>query len=204
MTPEPALPTRRRLPLVPPADPASSPQGSLRAGLRRFVARRAPAEHVDDIVQEIFLRMSEHAAELRDEERVLGWAYRIAQNVVVDHHRRRRAQRARLEPTADPPELPAERDEDENVNETVAGWLRPMLGLLPAEYAEALERVDLEGMSQKDYAARAGLSVSGAKSRVQRARKMLEGAVRACCDLEQDARGNVLSFTRRAPRGPRG
>lgn len=69
-----------------------------------------------------------------------------------------------------------------------------MLKLLPDEYRDAVERVDVEGMTQREYAERAGLSVSGAKSRVQRGRRMLDEVVRACCDLEVDARGNVISY----------
>jgi RNA polymerase sigma-70 factor, ECF subfamily len=57
--------------------------------------------------------------------------------------------------------------------------------------------VELRGLSQREYATQAGLSISGAKSRVQRARAMLEGAVRACCDIEQDARGNVIGYVRK-------
>jgi RNA polymerase sigma-70 factor (ECF subfamily) len=170
---------------------------ALREGVRRYVARRVRPEHVDDLVQDVFLRMHERAGELGDEARLAGWAFRIAQSVVVDHHRARRV----ALPLDEAPELPAaERDEDDagNVNEVVAGWLRPMLGLLPAEYAEALELVDVQGLSQRAYAERAGLSLSGAKSRVQRGRKMLEEVVRACCDLEQDARGNVIGYRGRA------
>lgn len=176
---------------------------ALRDGIRRFVSRRVRPEHVDDLVQDILLRMHERAGDLHDEARLPGWAFRIAQSVVADHHRRKR------------PEIAGEADviesEDEgNVNEIVAGWLRPMLALLPAEYEEAVELVDVQGLSQREYAERAGLSISGAKSRVQRGRRMLEEVVRACCDLETDVRGNVIGYERRncscdvEPHGPRG
>lgn len=186
----------RRLPVIAP-DPAAPAHAALRGGIRQFVRRRVHADHVDDLVQEVFLRLSEHAGELREDGRLAPWAFRIARNVVVDHHRR--TARRRADPDVLPDELAGEPvTSDDNVNEIVAGWLRPMLTLLPPEYAEALELVELEGMSQKDYAAHAGLSLSGAKSRVQRARGMLEGVVRACCDLEQDVRGNVIGYRRRA------
>jgi RNA polymerase sigma-70 factor (ECF subfamily) len=191
-------PPRRALPVLPPAarrDPVGPAYVALRDGLRHFIRRRVAEDHVDDLVQEVFLRMQEHADALRDEERLAAWAYRIARNVIVDHHRRDHARVAREE-------VAVEADErDANVNEIVAGWLRPMLALLPDEYAEALELVELEGLTQKELAERAGISLSGAKSRVQRARQMLEGVVRACCDLEQDVRGNVIGFTRRADGG---
>lgn len=173
---------------------------ALRDGLRRFVARRVRPEHVDDLVQDIMMRMHEHAGDLREDVRVAGWAFRIAQTVVADHHRAR----ARELPLAngatddvDVVDVEGGDVDDGNVNEIVAGWLRPMLALLPDEYEEAVERVDVQGMSQREYAEQAGLSLSGAKSRVQRGRRMLEEVVRACCDLETDSRGNVIGFERR-------
>lgn len=166
----------------------------MREGLRRFVARRVHPSHVDDVVQDIMLRMHERAADLRDEARVAGWAFRIAQSVVADHHR---ASRPELASATLPDDVEDASGDGGNVNEIVAGWLSPMLALLPAEYEEAVTLVDVHGLSQKEYAERAGLTVSGAKSRVQRGRRMLEDMVRACCDLEVDARGNVIGYERR-------
>lgn len=163
---------------------------ALHEGLRRYVSKRVRPEHVDDLVQDILLKMHERAPELREEQRLAGWAFRIAQTVVADHHRQKRPElREELE-------VPDERD-DGNVNEVVAGWLRPMLALLPTEYEEAVEAVDVLGLTHREYAERAGISVSGAKSRVQRGRRMLEEVVRGCCDLELDVRGNVIGYERR-------
>jgi RNA polymerase sigma-70 factor (ECF subfamily) len=175
---------------------------ALRDGIRRFVARRVRPEHVDDLVQDVLLRMHERAGDLHDEARLPGWAFRVAQSVVADHHRRKRPEvpggGAGELGDGEEPADDARDDETGNVNEIVAGWLRPMLALLPAEYEEAVELVDVEGLSQKAYAERVGLSLSGAKSRVQRGRRMLEEIVRACCDLETDARGNVIGYEPRA------
>lgn len=165
---------------------------ALRKGLRAFVARRVHPDHVDDLVQDILLRMHERAGDLRDEARLPGWAFRIASSVVADHHRARRTEVELSEK-----DEPVDEPENGNVNEVVAGWLRPMLALLPDEYAEALELVDVQGLGQREYAERVGLSISGAKSRVQRGRKMLEEIVRACCDLELDVHGNVIGYQRR-------
>lgn len=172
---------------------------ALRDGLRRYAAKRVRPENVDDVVQDILLRMHERAGELREEEKLAGWAFRIAKSVVTDHHRRG----AGLAKLGTPDELatcagddPSD-DENENENEVVAGWLLPLVALLPDEYAEALETCDLGGVEQRVYAERKGLSISGAKSRVQRGRRMVEELVRACCDLEQDVRGNVIGVTRR-------
>jgi RNA polymerase sigma-70 factor, ECF subfamily len=161
---------------------------ALQTDVRQFVARRVRPDAVDDLSQEIFVRMKQHADELRDESRVVPWLFRIARSVVTDHLRRRR-DHAPLdhadEPSTEEPEI--------NLNAELAGSFRTLMASMPTEYREALELTEMEGLSQKELAARTGLSISGAKSRVQRARKMFEEIVRACCDFEVDRRGNVVA-----------
>ena len=62
-----------------------------RADLRRYIARRVgePAD-VDDLLQEVFLRLTAHATELRHPERTAAWLYRVAERVIADHYRARR------------------------------------------------------------------------------------------------------------------
>jgi RNA polymerase sigma-70 factor (ECF subfamily) len=72
-----------------------------------------------------------------------------------------------------------------------------MIERLPEPYREALALVELRGLSQVEAAARLGLSVSGAKSRVQRGRRMLRDLVVACCDVSLGARSDVTDFTLR-------
>jgi len=168
---------------------------ALRADVRAFVARRVAPDAVDDLTQEIFLKMHEHAAELRDASKVAPWLFRVARNVVVDHLRRRRAHtplEAVEEPAAPEPE------ERANANPEMASALGTMMKLLPEEYRVALELTEMSGLTQRELAEREGLSLSGAKSRVQRGRQLLEGILRACCDFETDARGNVVDCAPRA------
>jgi RNA polymerase sigma-70 factor (ECF subfamily) len=63
--------------------------------------------------------------------------------------------------------------------------------------------VDLEGVAHKDAARMLGLSVPGAKSRVQRGRRKLRGMFDECCRLEFDARRRVVGYQCRPGRDPR-
>jgi RNA polymerase sigma-70 factor, ECF subfamily len=164
----------------------------LHGEVRRFVARRVPADVVDDLTQDVFLRMHEHAEELRDVNLLAPWLFRIARNAIVDAHRRARP----TEPLEDASD-DTTTDASENLNEEVASWLVPMLSILPEEYREALRLTEIEGLSQKELAERLGISLSGARSRVQRGRQLLEDVLRACCTVELDARGNVTACTLR-------
>lgn len=79
--------------------------------------------------------------------------------------------------------------------------LEPFLSRLPAEFREALQLTELGSLSQKDYAARLGISYSGAKSRVQRARRQLHELFTACCRIEAYAYGNIWAATPRTACG---
>ena len=165
------------------------------ARLRGYIgAQVRQPEDAEDILQEVFIRIHEKLDTLRSTDRLAPWLYALARNALIDHLRRRRG----TEPLAEAAE-PASREEEGNINALVASWLEPVLEQMPADYRAAVEAVELAGESQTSMAERLGLSASGAKSRVQRGRKMLRDRILDCCHLELDRRGNVLSFTRRRP-----
>lgn len=160
-------------------------------GLRAFIAARVPAEAVDDIQQDVFLRIHRSLSGGVVPNHPRGWAYQIARNAVVDHHRKRAGDRLTLHPN--PEELPvAIVQEDAAIGaEELGRCLRPFIDALPAPYRQAMLLTEFEGKTQVAAAAEVGLSVSGMKSRVQRARAMLAGALLGCCDMQFDVYGTV-------------
>lgn len=146
-----------------------------RVQLRRLVAKRVHDRHaVDDIVQDVFLEAQESSHQLRTADRAAAWLSRIAANRVTDHHR---AQRPSVEL---PDDLVAPETEDEPVV-ALAPCLPAMIDKLADEYRSALLLSEIEGLPQREVARRLGLSLSGAKSRVQRGRAMLRQLVERCC-----------------------
>lgn len=167
---------------------------ALRSEVQRFVSHRVRDEALaEDLVQDVLLRMHTRASELRDVSKMAAWARSIALHAIVDHSRRRRET-----PGVDEARVEAEIPDDEPLDELVASWLPSMLALLPEEHAAAVRAADLEGKSMREIADGAGISVSGAKSRVQRGRKMLEQQLRACCELDVDRRGHVRDVRRKS------
>jgi len=69
-----------------------------------------------------------------------------------------------------------------------------MMDNLPQKYCEALCLTELGAMSQKAYAENAGISYSGAKARVQRAKKMLKDMLMKCCHYQFDKYGTVIGI----------
>lgn len=164
----------------------------LEAKLRPFIARRVHVEaDIDDVVQDVFLRMQRGLAELRDDDRFGPWVYQVARSAVADHHRR-----AARHPLADgdgAEAVPEQDDDDASVEKELASYLAPFVAMLPSPYREALTLTELEGLTQKQAAEMLGISLSGMKSRVQRGRAHLRTALEECCHIALDARGRVMA-----------
>lgn len=167
--------------------------------LRPFVARRlAQRSDVDDVLQEIFLRVRRGREHLRDPERFGPWVYRVAKHVIVDHQRR--GQRfERLDPLDFEQELADPAEPEARLPARLAQVLVALVESLPDPYQEAVTLVELQGLTHAEAAARVGLSVSGMKSRVQRGRRMLRDTLEAACAIELDPRGQVIACEPRAP-----
>jgi RNA polymerase sigma-70 factor (ECF subfamily) len=178
----------------------------LEAKLRPFIARRVrSAADVDDVVQDVFLRMQRGLSTLRDDERFGPWVYQVARNAIADHAR---ASARHPLTSGELPELespPQDGDDDGAVERELSGYLAPFVAALPSPYREALTLTELQGLTQRDAAAMLGISLSGMKSRVQRGREHLRAALEACCEIALDVRGRVVACEpRRGGRTPEG
>ncbi|MGH3148764.1 MAG: RNA polymerase sigma factor SigZ [Rubrobacter sp.] len=161
------------------------------AGLRGFVSARVrDPDAAEDVLQDVYLKIHARIDTLEDEDKVGAWVYRVARNAVTDHYRAKRL----FSELGDVPDEPAhdveQRELDERLKETVSG----MLDGLPPDHREALYLTEYEGLTQKQLAQRLGISLSGAKSRVQRARTRLKTLLLACCHFELDALGRVIDY----------
>jgi RNA polymerase sigma-70 factor (ECF subfamily) len=180
--------------------------GSFDAPLRRFVHARIRDEAAaQDVVQEVYLRVHARLATVRDCRRLPGWIFSVARNAVADHYRGRRP----AEPLSDALPSPVDPGDDEVLRELALG-LGPMIEELPPRYREALVLTLREGLTQQQLAGRLGISLSGAKSRVQRARDRLKDRLLECCHFELDRQGRIVDYVERCcccgrePRGPGG
>jgi RNA polymerase sigma-70 factor, ECF subfamily len=164
----------------------------LSSDLRRFIRRRVSDDHVaDDLLQETFVRVHRKIGTLQETDRLAAWVYQIARNVIHDHHRKATNATVALADTD-----PADECDDHlsQLRCQGAGWLDEMLRSLPESYREAVQLAEIEGLSQQAVAERLGLSLSGAKSRIQRGRAMLKDVLEKCCHFEFDGRGNMMDY----------
>jgi RNA polymerase sigma-70 factor, ECF subfamily len=157
--------------------------------LRRFIVPQvACTQDADDLLQEIFIKIHLKHHTLTCDDSLPAWVWQITRNTLLDYHKKRKLPVAGVELAE---ALPADLHAME-VNHLMAECIRPYLDLLPSAQREALQLADLEQVSQKQLAEQWGVSYSGAKSRVQRARAELHGLFQQCCHVKADAYGNII------------
>ncbi|MCB9708805.1 MAG: sigma-70 family RNA polymerase sigma factor [Myxococcales bacterium] len=168
----------------------------LEAKLRPFVAKRVGRADIDDVIQDVFLRIQRGLPSLRDDQRFGPWVYQVARSAIGDHAR----DVARHPQAKSAPQEPSHRpqDNDGSVETEVAKYAALLVSMLPSPYREALSLTELEGLRQKEAAKLLGLSLSGMKSRVQRGRQKLRTALEDCCHIALDARRRVIGCEVRA------
>jgi RNA polymerase sigma-70 factor (ECF subfamily) len=168
---------------------------SYHAGLRGFIRSRVGDESVaDDILQDVFLRIHARIDSLEDGGRIKGWIYQITRNAVIDHYRARKTFEQLPDGLAAP-----ELDANDRARRDIEGCLSPLIRRLPDKYRQALVLSEIEGLTQKQVAEKLGLSLSGAKSRVQRGRAMVKDMLSACCRFDFDRRGTMVDYEAKGP-----
>lgn len=155
--------------------------------LRGYIAKRVGDQAlVDDILQEVFIKAYANLHKVKQSGSVSAWLYRVAANAIADHYRAQ-------QPWVGLPEEIAAPEAKRDYTAELAACLLPMIDDLPALYRDAVKMSEIEGVPQKVVAERLGISLSGAKSRIQRGREKLRQSLHDCCDIEI-GRGGVVHY----------
>jgi RNA polymerase sigma-70 factor (ECF subfamily) len=162
--------------------------------LKKFIARRVQnCADAEDVLQDTLLKIHRSIGCLAPNSNLYAWVYKVTRNTIVDHFRKQRPDTS-LNTSSNIPLDCAREELSRDVLGEISPCLRPMLNYLPEKYREAVRLADLEGMTQLELAGRLGLSLSGAKSRVQRGREQLKALLMECCRFEFDCRGKIVDY----------
>lgn len=161
------------------------------AELLGYLRRRLPEPHTaEDLLQDIFVKALGQGKRFCSLENARAWLFRVTRNALADHLRLAREQ----------VELPEDLIEETELSapiESLADCLPRALSELSADDREAITLCDLEGLTQEEFARHKGLTLPGAKSRVQRARKRLRQHLTEACQVRFDKAGQVCCFVPR-------
>ena len=135
-----------------------------------------------DVLQDVYLKIIKNIDKISAIENMPSYLNRLASNAVADHYRQRSKK-----PVLSPDDvnnlviIDEVNGEDEEVKNCCLQCLEPGIDTLPEKYKEAFILSEIEGIPQKEVAEKLGITLSGAKSRVQRAREKLREEVLKCC-----------------------
>lgn len=147
-----------------------------REEFKGFLAKRLKdSAAAEDLLQDSLVKALRHAEELRDGEKLTAWFYRVLRNAATDFARSRSAARTRevvwAIDSANEPE--AERQ--------ICRCFEGLLGTLKPRQAELLQKVEFEGESVAEVAARLGITPNHASVNLHRARVELRKRLEAFC-----------------------
>lgn len=148
-----------------------------------FLERRLRSrEEAEDVLQEAFVRGIEKSDDLRDVDSAVAWFYRMLRNTLIDRHRRRDAEERALERFASE-QSGVQPPVDEELMREVCDCVSRLLPTIKPEYASILQRVELEEIPVKEYAARERITANNASVRLSRAREALRKQLVRSCSL---------------------
>lgn len=161
--------------------------------LKRFLHSKIsnPAD-VEDLLQEILIKIYTNLDQLRDQRSIKAWLFQIANHTIIDFYRKSgRQSEVNIENTW------YQNDEANEVKAALLSCMVPFIEALPEEQASLITAIDINEGSQKEYAEKEGISYSTLKSRVQKSRSSLKNIFDNCCHFTMDSYGNVCDYNRK-------
>jgi RNA polymerase sigma-70 factor (ECF subfamily) len=142
----------------------------------------------EEILQDAFIKIHTHLHQLKDTTRLTSWAYQITRNTISDYYNK--GQLVQNQPLVDL----AVDDGEEPMYRSLSECINSKINLLPAADKEAVLLTYFQDYSQQEISDFLGISYSGAKNRVQRAREKLRLYILNCENVESDVNGKITDF----------
>jgi len=168
--------------------------------LKLFIGKRVsnPIE-IDDILHEVFIKIHNNIGTLKNSEKLESWIYQICRNTIIDYYRLKKAETVDIDSEEEKIQGISKSDAilkfiEENPHKKIAEGLKEFIDQLPSIYKEAITLTEYQGLTQRQMAEKLGISLSNAKSRVQRGRKMLKELLMQCCHFDFDKYGTIIDY----------
>jgi len=154
--------------------------------LKRFIYSRVKNDELtNDLLQEIFIKIHLNIHKIKKQESIKSWIYTITNNTINDYFKKQSKRN----------NLNSETIEFNNkiaTEHSAKDCLLPLINNLPSTYKKALLLSEINGLKQADVAKILNISLSGAKSRIQRGRNLLKEGFIACCDYKLNKSGYLV------------
>ena len=147
-------------------------------------------EDAEDILQNVFVKISSSVNKLTEDVRIKNWLFTVTRNTIIDYYRANaNKKKVAIEDEVEQQLLDAD---DPDPTKGLDQCMNSMIGLLPEEYRSIIIDSEIKGIKQKDLAEKYGIAYPSMRSRIQRGRERLKQLFYNCCHIETDKRGNII------------
>jgi|SRR5688500_11102620 len=161
------------------------------AALLRYVKGKVrSAEDAEDILQNVFIKISSGIDSLSEDVKMKSWLFTITRNTIIDYYRQNATKRKIDASGVIDDDIPE--SEEMDATKGLDQCMSAMIDLLPDEYRGIIIESEIKGVRQKDLAAKYAMGYSSMRSKVQRGRERLRQLFHNCCHISTDVRGNVM------------
>jgi RNA polymerase sigma-70 factor (ECF subfamily) len=155
------------------------------AHVRRVLAQlNVPAVEVEDLAQEVFLRVFRNLQRFRGQSSFYTWLYRITVNVFFDHNKKRKRADVRLQrmqnALVDVSNARLEGEDPYYVcyDALTERALSAAIAELPEAFRDVVAMREVDDLSYEEIALQTGISIGTVRSRLSRARARLKDILR--------------------------
>lgn len=164
--------------------------------LHNYIALRVNnKQDVEDLLQDVFVKIFLNIRKLEKGERLNSWIFSITRNSIIDYYRRNSNLKNKNNQLDDNLLEKLTPEEEIDTTKGLAEYLKEMIQQLPEEYRDIIYDSEINGIKQKDLAEKYAIPYPTLRSKVQRGRAKLKSMLDQCCKIATDRRGNVLECT---------
>jgi len=145
-------------------------------------------QDAEDILQDVFIKVSNNIHKLKDIKKVKSWVFTITRNIIYDYYKKNNINIIEINDNFEYEEW------EESFLLEMSSCINHMIKELPSNYSKAIEIVYLEWKSSMDLSKELWISLSWAKSRVQRGRKLLKQMFIDCCSPQFNNNWKIVDF----------
>lgn len=151
--------------------------------LKRYIYSKVKNKEIaKDLLQEVFVKIHLNNDKIKKTESLKSWVYTITHHVIIDYFK----SQSKPIPAFEVIEF------DDNPPHSAENCLLPLINNLPEKYKEALLLSEINGKKQAEVATILNISLPGAKSRVQRGRRLLQQGFIDCCNYSLNSDGLLI------------
>ncbi|MDO4230068.1 MAG: sigma-70 family RNA polymerase sigma factor [Capnocytophaga sp.] len=148
-----------------------------------FILKRVKNKELsNDILQEVFIKIHKNIHQLKDESKLKSWIFQITRNEIVNFFEKENKY------TTLPEKIQEENDSIPLNNCCFDKFIND----LPELYKIPIEMIYIEGKKQNQVANELKITLSNVKIRLKRAKEILKGKLKDCCEYQVDKNGFLV------------